>query len=37
MESFDMLPDETIEPFHDELRSLGDNATHVLDVPPLST
>jgi hypothetical protein len=35
MASFDILLDENIEPFHDELRSLGHNATHVLDVPGL--
>jgi predicted nuclease of predicted toxin-antitoxin system len=35
MESFDILLDENIEPFHDELRDLGHNATHVLDVPEL--
>jgi len=35
MASFDILLDENIEPFHDELRSLGHNATHVLDVPEL--
>jgi hypothetical protein len=35
MESFDILLDENIEPFHDELRDLGHNATHVLDVPKL--
>jgi hypothetical protein len=35
MESFDILLDENIEPFHDDLRALGHNATHVLDVPDL--
>lgn len=35
MESFDILLDENIEPFHDELRSLGHNATRVPDVPEL--
>jgi hypothetical protein len=35
MESFDILLDENIESFHDKLRDLGHNATHVLDVPEL--
>lgn len=35
MESFDILLDENIEPFHDELRALGHNAHHVRDVSEL--
>jgi predicted nuclease of predicted toxin-antitoxin system len=35
MESFDLLLDENIEPFHDELRRLGHNAHHVRDVSEL--
>lgn len=35
MESFDILLDENIEPFHEELRDLGHNASHVRDVAAL--
>lgn len=35
MESFDILLDENIEPYHDELRALGHTAHHVRDVSEL--
>jgi len=35
MESFDVLLDENIEPFHRELRELGHDAFHVREVPEL--
>lgn len=35
MESFDILLDENIEPFHEELRDIGHNAFHIRDVAEL--